>query len=64
MNVLSSDLLLRLPEHLYERTRETRKGWVRKGAFVLYWMRTAMRGHENPALDVAIEAANVLGVPL
>ena len=27
-------------------------------------MRTAVRGHENPALDVALEAATVLGLPL
>jgi photolyase PhrII len=33
------------------------------GAFVMYWMRTACRGHENPALDTAIAAANRLGVP-
>ena len=26
------------------------------GAFVLYWMRVAARGHENPALDAAIAA--------
>ena len=31
---------------------------------VLYWMRTALRGHENPALDVAAAAAAKLGLPL
>lgn len=31
---------------------------------MLYWMRTALRGHENPALDVARAAAERLGVPL
>lgn len=34
------------------------------GRFVLYWMRTALRAHENPALDAAVELANVLGVPV
>ncbi|GAB4197507.1 MAG: NAD(P)-binding protein [Sandaracinaceae bacterium] len=28
---------------------------------VLYWMRVAVRGHDNPALDAAITAANALG---
>ena len=30
---------------------------------VVYWMQRAMRIHENPALDVAIEAANLLDLP-
>ncbi len=34
------------------------------GAFVLYWMRVAARGHENPALDAAIVAAHALDRPL
>lgn len=34
------------------------------GRFVLYWMRTAVRDHENPALDVARVAARALGLPL
>lgn len=34
------------------------------GEFVLYWMRTAVRATENPALDVAVEAANQLGLPV
>jgi hypothetical protein len=36
----------------------------RDGAFVLYWMRDALRGHENPALDTAIALANASGCPL
>ena len=32
--------------------------------FVLYWMRTAIRGHENPALDVAKHEAKQQGLPL
>ena len=31
---------------------------------VVYWMQRAMRIHENPALDVAIEAANLLDLPV
>ena len=33
-------------------------------AFVLYWMRTAVRADENPALDVARYLANEMGCPL
>ncbi|KAK9842891.1 hypothetical protein WJX74_003996 [Apatococcus lobatus] len=32
--------------------------------FVLYWLGTAMRGHENPALDVARATARKLQLPL
>ena len=31
---------------------------------VVYWMQRAMRVFENPALDVAIEAGNLLGLPV
>jgi len=67
----SDDLLSRLPPHL--RTRiggrtharaPVRSRTTERGGFVLYWMRTAVRGHENPALDVAMEAARALGVPV
>lgn len=34
------------------------------GKCVVYWMQRAMRIHENPALDVAIEAGNLLGLPV
>lgn len=34
------------------------------GEFVLYWMHNAIRGHENPALDVAIHLAHQNGLPL
>ncbi|PNH02789.1 Deoxyribodipyrimidine photo-lyase [Tetrabaena socialis] len=34
------------------------------GTHVLYWMKTAVRGHENPALDAARAAAQGLGLPL
>jgi deoxyribodipyrimidine photo-lyase len=34
------------------------------GACVVYWMQRAQRGRDNPALDVAVGAANLLGKPV
>src|ERR1700679_1187257 len=34
------------------------------GRCVVYWMQRAVRIVDNPALDVAIEAANLLGLPV
>jgi deoxyribodipyrimidine photo-lyase len=34
------------------------------GTCVVYWMQRAQRGRDNPALDVAVEAANALGKPV
>jgi len=54
------------PDHLAERitdhsaTAPTSAG----GSFVIYWMRTAVRAHENPALDVALTAGRRLGLPV
>ncbi len=31
---------------------------------VVYWMQRAQRGRDNPALDVAVDAANILGKPV
>ena len=65
-----------LPPRLRERTRIVRAAGGLPGAraaaagaegrrFVLYWARgVALRGHENPALDVAKLAAAALGLPL
>ena len=56
---------MRLPEHLTERVRVINSRPVnRSGRFVLYWMHHAVRGHENPALDVAVIAANKLRLPV
>ena len=42
-----------------------RPGPPRKSArSVVYWMQRALRVIDNPALDVAIEAANILGLPV
>ncbi|MEM9490139.1 MAG: deoxyribodipyrimidine photo-lyase, partial [Myxococcota bacterium] len=35
----------------------------RSGEFVLYWMRTAARAEDNPALDAALRMADALAVP-
>jgi deoxyribodipyrimidine photo-lyase len=41
-----------------------RPGAPRKeGKCIVYWMQRAMRIVDNPALDIAIEAANILGLP-
>jgi deoxyribodipyrimidine photo-lyase len=42
-----------------------RDGAPRRGAHcVVYWMQRAMRVKDNPALNVAVEAANILGLPV
>ncbi len=61
-----------LPRRLFERLRVLESGArgdsdstdEKRDSFVLYWMHHAVRGHENPALDVAVSAANVLGLPV
>lgn len=37
---------------------------LRTGRCVVYWMQRAMRAVDNPALEVALEAANRLGLPV
>ena len=47
------------------RVRVRRKGAPDPdGACVVYWMQRSQRGVDNPALDVAVEAANALGKPV
>jgi photolyase PhrII len=58
------DLIDGLPEHLHERCRALKAAPIDRGRHVLYWMHHAARGHENPALDVAIALANRLQLPL
>ena len=54
-----------LPDRLRERTRILQsKDSDPHGGFVLYWMQTALRVHDNPALSVAIRIANRLGLPV
>ncbi len=55
--------LLRLSSH--PRVCVRRGGAPRKDAkCVVYWMQRAMRVVDNPALDVAVDAGNALGLPV
>src|SRR6056297_3730774 len=58
------DQLADLPAHLSERIRIHSQGTKEDGDFVLYWMRTAVRADENPALDVSIRIADQQRLPL
>lgn len=54
-----------LPPHLTERICSGGEGDLApEGDLVVYWMRGALRAHENPALDVALLLAERAGVPL
>ena len=55
-----------LPPHLAERVAIVAPAAAADpaGEFVLYWARTAIRAHENPALDAAITLSRALGLPL
>ncbi|GEM_PF-42144 len=69
-----SELIDRLPEHLSERVRVVSEGsggaagaggaGASAGTHVVLWVHHAVRGHENPALDVALHAAAELRLPL
>ncbi len=63
-NRMPVDAFTDLPDHLRERTRVDRDSDSNSGEFVLYWMRTAVRSSENPALDVAILTAEKRQLPL
>jgi len=49
-----------LPLHLQERLRPTGCADADGPGPVMYWMRSCLRGHENPALDAAALAARAL----
>jgi photolyase PhrII len=55
-----------IPDHLAERCRTVGDGseGAGDGEYVLYWMHHAVRGHENPALDLALVIANALSLPV
>jgi len=48
------------PRVLLRRSGAPRKG----GKCIVYWMQRALRVLDNPALDTAIDAANVLRIPV
>lgn len=53
-----------LPEAIAERVLATgAEETPPRATHVLYWMRAAPRGHDNPALDAAIAAAERLSLP-
>ena len=52
-----------LPEPLRERTRVRTGGSTEPGERVVYWMRNAARGHDNPALEVCLHLAELLDQP-
>ncbi len=56
-------LISELPEPLQERSRLAHDR-AAEGEFVLYWMRSAIRSEENPALETAQWFAERLGRPL
>lgn len=53
-----------LGRDLAERIRVLRPFRSAEPKLVVYWMTTAARGHENPALDAALAAAEHLGAPV
>lgn len=53
-----------LPEYLSERCRVAHPGRFTETGGILYWMCTAVRAEENPALDVAIVLAHETRRPL
>jgi deoxyribodipyrimidine photo-lyase len=61
---------IQMPEELArlsERTRiVVRRGGapLKGGQCVVYWMQRAIRIKDNPALDIAMEAGNLLGLPV
>jgi deoxyribodipyrimidine photolyase len=56
----SASALSFLPENVRARTSLLNEASPRTRPYVLYWMRVAVRDHENPALDAAVAAANAL----
>ena len=55
-----------LPEALQVRTRALNAAPVagQDKAYVLCWLQQALRGTDNPAVDVAVTVANALGLPV
>ncbi|MEM7473995.1 MAG: FAD-dependent oxidoreductase [Planctomycetota bacterium] len=62
--MMLSSMLENLPSHLRERSRLLDTRNTANGDFVLYWMCSAVRAEENPALDAAKLFAQELKLPL
>ena len=66
----SADSALQIPVELVRLSTQTRVTVRRAGTLrahgkcVVYWMQRAQRMVDNPALDIAIEAGNLLGLPV
>jgi photolyase PhrII len=60
---LLSSIFDNLPPWLHTRCRVSGSASNPNG-MILYWMRFAMRDHENPALDVALWLADALTLPV
>ncbi|CAM6006255.1 unnamed protein product [Sphagnum balticum] len=58
-----SAIIEALSEFLRQRTYILRDGNI-EGKYVLYWMKNAVRAHENPALDVSLQISAILSLPL
>ena len=58
------DRIVNLPDCLRERVRQLNEVAAAGGEFIVYWMQTALRVDENPALKVAIEIGNQLRLPV
>jgi len=62
---LTPEISSHLSLHVAERARRLNGGpLVHAGEFVLCWLHHAVRDHDNPALDTAIEIGNALGKPV
>ncbi|MEM1416968.1 MAG: FAD-dependent oxidoreductase, partial [Myxococcota bacterium] len=61
---LPAQLGATLPPHLATRCRLLGEAPESAPRYVLYWLRTAVRAHENPALDVALTLGAAHGVPV
>lgn len=52
-----------LSDSLRQRVYIFRDG-IGEGRYILYWMKHAVRAHENPALDVSLKISEKLSLPL
>lgn len=58
------DLMPGIRPAVRQRVRRVGGAVNPQGRWVLYWLRQAARDHDNPALDAALEAGALLGLPV